>query len=103
MICSTFGDISCFNYTKKLRIQMLQKLQKYNNSVNMNILEAWTGTHDCENQKLNSALARRGLWLISELLLKILAIILRETTQKLLWIYSEKIITKTPEETPNVY
>ena len=40
MICSTFGDISCFNYTKKLRIQMLQKLQKYNNSVNMNILEA---------------------------------------------------------------
>ena len=41
----------------------------------MSILEASRRSHQCENQNLNSALSRGGLWFISELSQKALTIV----------------------------
>ena len=72
MVCTTFGDISYFSYTKKTKNSKGCKSTTI--QFIFNILETCRGIHECENQKLNSALSRGGLWLLSKLLWKILTI-----------------------------
>ena len=63
------GGVICHTSATQKKIQKLKVQQIY-----LFWLRSFRSTHKCKNQKTNSTLPRGGLWFISEILQKILAI-----------------------------
>ena len=51
MVCSTLGDMSYFSYTKKNKNSKKLKVEQFS----LFWVKSFRGTHECENQKTNSA------------------------------------------------